>query len=254
LDINAKRRLSTLLAILSIAAPASAAAQARRAQAWDTRTTEHFEIYHQPRTRGHVDAVAREAEAAYARISFDLRHELEARMPLILVGEDRDLPRNGEEARTLVTASGAPPRDHLLLSAEMFARHPESTLAHELTHQFVFELLPHADRDASWVSEALPDHRAGAWDPSEIARVRHAALQGRVPSVADLKASERHWGHAVLDYMAAEYGAQGIRRYLAALQKREGARGDAIRTALAVSVDEFDDAFRAYVRTRFAGR
>ena len=238
----------TLASILAVAA-----IPAQEPQPWMIRTTEHFEIYHQPQAQGHVDAVAREAEAAYDRIRLALRHELAATMPLILVPEDRDLPRSEEDARTLVTASGAPPRDHLLLSAETFARHPESTLAHELTHQFVFELLPRADRDAPWVSEALPDHQAGVWDPLHVARLRQAATQGRVPRVADLTAADRHWGHAVLDFIAAEFGGQGIRRYVASLQKAEPARGDTIRTAFDVSSDDFDAGFRAYVRARFAG-
>jgi len=87
------------------------------------------------------------------------------KLPLILVGEDRDLPRNEEQARALVTASRASERDHLFLSAETFEKRPGSVLAHELTHQFLFELLPQADRDAPWVSEALADHHGGLWTP-----------------------------------------------------------------------------------------
>ena len=32
--------------------------------------TDHFDIYYQSQQRSHVDAVAREAERAYARISY----------------------------------------------------------------------------------------------------------------------------------------------------------------------------------------
>jgi hypothetical protein len=243
-----------LFLILCSATPGHALAQDGREQRWDIQPTEHFDIYYQSQQRSHVDAVAREAERAYVRVSYALRHELAEKMPLILVREDRDLPRNEEEARALVTASRAPERDHLLLSAETFEKRPGSVLAHELTHQFLFELLPQADRDAPWVSEALADHHGGLWDSSELVKVRDALVHGSVPAVEDLTASDRHWGHVVFDFVAAEYGAQGIRQYLAALRDAPTVRSDAIRVAFGVSARDFNAAFQRYVRTRFGDR
>jgi hypothetical protein len=233
------------------ATPGHALAQDGRERGWDIQPTDHFDIYYQSQQRSHVDVVAREAEHAYARVSYALRHELAEKMPLILVREDRDLPRNEEEARALVTASGAPERDHLLLSAENFEKRPGSVLAHELTHQFLVELLPHADRDIPWVSEALADHHGDVWDSSELVKVRDALAHGSVPAVEDLTASDRHWGHAVFDFVAAEYGAQGIRQYLGALRDGPTVRSDAIRAAFGVSAHDFNALFQRYVRTRF---
>lgn len=243
-----------VLLILSSATPGHALTQNGRAQTWDIQPTDHFDIYYQSQQRSQVDAVAREAERAYARISYVLRHELAEKMPLILVRGDRDLPRNEEQARALVTASRAPERDHLLLSAETFEKRPGSVLAHELTHQFLFELLPLADRDSPWVSEALADHHGGLWDSSEFGKVHDALVRGSVPAVEDLAASGRHWGHAVFDFVAAEYGAQGIRDYLAALRDGPTARRDAIPVAFGVSTHDFNAAFQRYVKTRFGDR
>jgi hypothetical protein len=210
-------------------------------------------IHYQPQQRSHVDAVAREAERAYARLSFTLRHELTDKIPLILVRKDRDLPRNEEQARALVNASRAAERHHVLVSAETFQKRPGIVLPHELTHLFLFELLPQ-DRDPSWVSEGLSDHHGGLWEPSELVKVRDALVHGSVPAVENLTAVDRHWGHAVLDFVAAEYGAQGIRQYLAALRSAPTARGDAIRVAFGVSAHDFNATFQTYVRTRFGHR
>ena len=112
-----------------------------RNQAWRVQTTDHFDIYHQAAQR-EADAAALEAERAYARISVTMNHELTARMPLILVANDADLPRTAEQAYQLVAASGAPMgAEHLLLSDETVAQRPY-WVAHELTHPFLFELLP----------------------------------------------------------------------------------------------------------------
>lgn len=229
-------------------------AQAGAAQRWDIQTTDHFDIYYQPQQRTYVDAVAQEAERAYAQIGFVLRHELAAKMPLILVREDGDLPRNEQEARALVAASGAPERDHLLLSAVAFEKRPGGGLAHELTHQFLFELLPQTDRDAAWVSEALPDHNTGQLEASDLTRIRDAVARGSMPAVETLTPSDRHWGHAVFDFIAAEYGAQGIRDFLAALGSRPVTTIGAIRVAFGVSADEFNAGFQTYVRTQLAAR
>ena len=232
--------MSPLLAlILCSASPGEALAQNGREQRWAIQPTAHFDIHYQSQQRSQVDAVAREAERAYARISYALRHELAAKMPLILVGEDRDLPRNEGQARALVTASRASEYDHLFLSAETLEKRPGNVLAHELTHQFLFELLPQADRDAPWVSEALADHYGGLWDSSELVKVRDAMGHGSVPAVEELTASDRHWGHAVFDFVAAEYGAQGIRQYLAALRGGLPVRSDAIRLAFGVAPHDF---------------
>jgi hypothetical protein len=248
------RLISALvLMILYSAIPGHALAQDVSTQKWDIQPTDHFDIYFQTPQQSHVDAVAREAERAYARLSYALRHEIAEKIPLILVRADRDLPRNEEQARVLVTASRAPDRDHLLLSVETFERCP-GCVAHEVTHQFVFELLPQADRDAPWVSEALPDHYGGFWDPAELVKVRDALLHGSLPAVEDLTVSDRQSGHAVFDFVAAEYGAQGIRQYLAALGAGPTVRSDAIRAAFGVSAHDFNAAFQRYVRTRVGDR
>src|SRR5439155_3501998 len=85
---------------------------------WMVRATDHFDIYYERRHERALDEIAREAERAYARVGFDLKHELAARVPLILVQTDRELPQDRRQAGELVRASGAPDRDHVLLALE----------------------------------------------------------------------------------------------------------------------------------------
>jgi hypothetical protein len=51
--------------------------------------------------------------------------------------------------------------------------------------------------------------------------------------------------------MAAEYGARGIRRYLKALRDEAPSMSDTARLAFGVPADDFNAAFRWYVRVRF---
>lgn len=103
---------------------------------WRVRATNHFEIYY---TQGRdLESIAREAEHAYARVSRDLRRQISARMPVILLPTSGDLPKTEQEAAAIVRASGAPARDHLLLPVEP-SNDREEVLAHELTHIFEFD-------------------------------------------------------------------------------------------------------------------
>ena len=103
---------------------------------WRVRATNHFDIYYaQARD---LDSITREAERAYARVSRDLRRQVSATVPLILLPTSRDLPQTAQEAAVIVRASGAPDRDHLLLPVEP-RNDRENLLAHELTHIFEFD-------------------------------------------------------------------------------------------------------------------
>jgi hypothetical protein len=218
---------------------------------WSTRATEHFDLYFQPAQGTRVDAVAREAERAYARVSNLLRYDLAARMDILLLASDRDQPLDPAGAYQLVRVSGASFRDHLLLSVESFDRQGPALLVHELTHQFMFELVPDVGGGAAWIAEALPDHHAGAWDPAELTRLRDAVANGRIPDVSRLTAADRHWGRAVFDFVAAEYGARGIRAYLEALRESPISMRDPIRVAFDTTPAEFNAAFRGFARARF---
>jgi hypothetical protein len=230
-------------------APASESVVVTRNQAWQVQATDHFDIYHQA-SQPQIDAAALEAERAYARISANMDHELTARMPVILVANDADLPRTIEQAYRLVAASGAPiEAEHLWLSGETLAQRPY-WMAHELTHPFLFELLPAPVDFAAWVSESLADHHSGAWQPVALAAVRDALTTGRVPAVENLAVSDRHWGHAVFDYIASQYGTDGVRRYIAVLSRRPQSGGVAIEEAFSTSPTEFNRAVEAYARSR----
>jgi hypothetical protein len=218
---------------------------------WTTRATTHFDIYYQRQQESVLDEVAREAERAYVRVSLDLQRDLAARVPIILVETARDLPQNRQEASEIVRASGAPDRDHLLVSLEP-VNGRAAVLVHELTHLFEFEIFLASNLVPSCVTEGLSDHEAGTWASSDLSKLRDAAAVGAIPSATNLSGSARLWGHAFFDFIAAEYGTQGIRRYLSALRDGSVAGDELVRVAFGVEASDFDSTFRVYVRARFS--
>ena len=103
---------------------------------WHVRSSDHFEIYYTEAPD--LNSIIREAERAYDRVSHDMRRQMAAKVPLMLVPTSRDLPRSEADAWVIVRASGAPDRDHLFLSIEP-RNGREKMLANGLTHVLKFE-------------------------------------------------------------------------------------------------------------------
>ena len=51
---------------------------------WHIYTTDHFEIYYYPELEQHLERVAGYAESAYQHVSTELKHDLGAKVPLVL--------------------------------------------------------------------------------------------------------------------------------------------------------------------------
>ncbi|PWT91615.1 MAG: hypothetical protein C5B54_04955, partial [Acidobacteria bacterium] len=50
---------------------------------WKTYKTDHFEIYFYPEEEEHLQRIASMAESAYDKLSAQLQHEVEFKIPLI---------------------------------------------------------------------------------------------------------------------------------------------------------------------------
>jgi hypothetical protein len=216
---------------------------------WTVRSTDHFDIYYQPEQESRLNDVAREAEHAYLHISGDLKHGMAKKVPLIVVHTNRDLPQNSSEALAFIRASGAPDGvDHMFLSIESFS----VRVAHELTHIFELDMIP--CQVPPWVMEGLADHEMESWIPSERSTVHASAVAGAIPPGANLAAGDRMWGHALFDFVATEYGTQGLRRFVMAQCGAQASEAEAARVASGLTSNDFNRAFIRYVSTQFSDR
>ncbi|HEV8393558.1 MAG TPA: M56 family metallopeptidase [Vicinamibacterales bacterium] len=258
--VSRTRRLSVAgaCAALVVVCAAAVPAEAQRPVAVPDQargtvvTSAHFEVFHDGLPAERVIRAVRDAEAAYRRLSAALRYETAGRVLIILVSRDRDLPADPQAAATLALASGAPNRHRIVLSLESLEQQSD-LVVHELTHQFAFEIMPATSRTAPALIEGLAEYLRGAWRADDLRLTRAAAVAGTVPSVAALDDDSPHWAHAVFDYVAAEQGAEGIRRLVFALRSHDTLR-QAIPEAFGVGVDQFDRGFLDFVAARFTPR
>ena len=230
-------RIAALTALFVPSVTVTVSRDANAQQAWLISTTPHFDCYFEPQSQDRINRVLFEAERAYARISLDLRHDLSHKVPVIVVSGE--LPTNRDAALDLVTRSGVPLRNHLVLSTETDDQ-IEATLMHELTHQFEFELVPTPFRVPPWVLEGLAEFERARWTPSQPARA------SVIVPVSQLTTADRDGARAVMSFIADEFGTEGIRRLLSVL--RDTATEAAVEKAFGLNLDEFENRFEAYMK------
>jgi len=243
---------AALSIICATAVPTAAPAQSGpglTAATWRVDTSEHFEVVHAGLQADRVSAAIRDAEAAYDQLSAALKYDMPRRVLLVLVPRDRDVDAAAAPKSGIATSDGNTSAQRVVLSLESLDRR-DGLVVHELTHRFAFDIIPATSRLSPFLIEGLAEHQRGTWDAQELRMIRNEVAAGAIPSVVGLGPTDRHWAHAVFDFVAAQNGAEGVRRLLFALRAQETLT-QAVPMALDVTPDQFDRTFRGYVTTRF---
>ena len=145
---------------------------------WHIYTTDHFEIYYYPELEEHLERVASYAESAYQQISANLQHELAFVVPLVIFKTHSEfeqqniIPGASPEG---VGAFAEPQRDRIALPLDEPPDGLYRLITHELTHIFMFDIVPRSLIRASvplWVDEGMADYQAGVWRPLDLMQVR----------------------------------------------------------------------------------
>jgi len=237
-------------AAVPTAAPAQSGQVPGRAQpSWRVDTSEHFEIAHASLPPDRVRDAIRDAEAAYEHVSAALKYDMPRRVSIVLVSRDGEIDVATTTGSGIPTADGTTSAQRIVLSLESLDRR-DGLVVHELTHQFAFDIIPATSRLSPFLIEGLAEHQRGTWNAQELRTIRNDVAARAIPSVASLGPTDRHWAHAVFDFVAAQDGAEGVRRLLFALRAKETLT-QAVSMAFDVTPDQFDRTFRGYVTTRF---
>lgn len=233
---------------------------------WHTYQTDHFEIYYYPEIEPHLERMAGYAESAYQHISSELKHDLAAKVPLILFQTGAEFYQQNVipgAAQDGVGAFAEPSRYRILMPMDEPPDLLYRLIVHELTHIFQFDIIPTSlirNTTPLWVNEGMSDYMTGIWRPLDIMMVRDVAIADIVPKMSNLQGygnlgSPRgiyNLGHAAFEFMEARWGKEGVRQYVFALRKSIiGGGDDAYQEAFQMSADEWDREFDRYLKERF---
>jgi Tol biopolymer transport system component len=236
---------------------------------WFIYETDHFEIFYYPEIEEHLERMAGYAESAYDHVSSTLRHDLVAKIPLILFETSAEFQQQNVipgVAQEGVGAFAEPSRHRIVMPLDEPPDLLYRLVVHELTHQFEFDIIPTSliRRNVPlWINEGLSDYMTGIWQPLDLMMVRDAAVADIIPEMSNLEGygqfgSPRmiyNLGHTVFEFIQETWGDEGLRSYLFSLRREVigggGGSDDAYENAFQISPAEFDRQFDLYLKARF---
>ena len=200
---------------------------------WHTYKTDHFEIYFYPENEQHLARVASYAESAYQQVSSDLRHDLAARVPLIIFKthsefQQQNIAPGAAQEGVLAFAEGE--RHRMVLPIDLPSDLLYGLIVHELTHVFQYNIIPTSlirRNMPLWVHEGGAEYERGIWDPLDLMTVRDAAVADIIPRMSQMEGygdfgSPRlvyNLGHALYEFIEARWNKDGVRQFLFSLRK-----------------------------------
>ncbi len=196
---------------------------------WRVLETEHFLVHYYPEEKQAVTAAARMAERSYARLSKVLGHQFREKKPIILFASRADFGQNNVtgdlgEGTGGVTESA---RQRLILPLTGDLGSFEQVLAHELVHQFQYDIFARGRAGANqqtlerinpplWFAGGMAEYLSnGPSHPLTAGWLRDAAVSGNIPTVAQMtdrpdKYFPYRYGESLWQYIGERWGDAAI--------------------------------------------
>ena len=264
-------RLFALLALLPSAALAQYASNFEQNKIaydvfiWKTYRSTHFTIYFYDLEKASLQKVASYAESAYDDISRQLNFQIPKPINLIYYATHSDFEQTNTLLNFIPEGVGAfalPSRNRMVLPIDLPDEKLQQLIAHELTHVFQFEILFGGNylRAATtsapqWFLEGMASYYGNDEDNKDRMVLRDAVLADQVPEIAQKGISgffAYRFGHAVFDFIAAEWGKDAVREFLFEFRNQiSGNMDKPIHRSFNVSAEDFDIRFRRYLRQRY---
>jgi Tol biopolymer transport system component len=232
---------------------------------WRTYRSTHFTIYFYEKEAGSLQKVASFAESAYDDISRELNFQIPKPINLIFYATHADFEQTNTILNFIPEGVGAfalPTRNRMVLPVDMPDQKLQQLIAHELTHVFQFEILFGGNflralttNAPQWFLEGMASYFGKDEDAKDQMVLRDAVLSDRVPEITKRGIYgffAYRFGHAVFDFVAAEWGKDGVRDFLFEYRNQLGPNVEkALKRTFNVSGEDFDIRFRRYLRQKY---
>ncbi|MFY9549919.1 MAG: hypothetical protein WAU32_02110 [Thermoanaerobaculia bacterium] len=232
---------------------------------WQTYKSTHFVIYFYDREQVSLQKVASYAESAYDEISRDLNFQIPKPINIIYYATHSEFEQTNTLPYFIPEAVGAfalPTRNRMVLPVDLPEIELSKLIAHELTHVFQFEILfggnflrALTSNTPQWFTEGMASYFGKDETSKDKMVLRDAVLADQVPEIAERGIYgffAYRFGHAVFDFVEAEWGKDGVRDLVFEYRGQLGPSVDRVlKRTFNVSAEEFDVKFRRYLRQRY---
>lgn len=232
---------------------------------WKTYRSTHFTVYFYDRERISLQKVTSYAESAYDDISRQLNFQIPKPINLIYYATHSDFEQTNTLLNFIPEGVGAfalPSRNRMVLPVDLPDEKLQQLIAHELTHVFQFEILfggnylrAATTNAPQWFIEGMASYYGNDEDNKDRMILRDAVLADQVPEITQKGINgffAYRFGHAVFDFVAAEWGKDAVRDLLFEFRNQiAGSLEKTVKRAFNVSGEDFDIKFRRYLRQRY---
>jgi WD40 repeat protein len=233
---------------------------------WKVYRSTHFTIYFYPSEQVSLAKVTSYAESAYDEISRALNFQIPKPINLIYYATHSDFEQTNTVLNFIPEGVGAfalPSRNRMVLPIDMSDEKLQQLIAHELTHVFQFEILfggnyirAATTNAPQWFTEGMASYFGNDEDNKDRMVLRDAVLADQVPEIAQTGAIggffAYRFGHAVFDFIEAEWGKDSVRDFILEFRNQIGGNIEkVVRRAFNLSAEDFDVKFRRYLRQRY---
>jgi hypothetical protein len=232
---------------------------------WKIYHSTHFTIYFYDAEKDKLQKVTSYAESAYDERSRQLNFQIPKPINIIYYATHSDFEQTNTLLNFIPEGVGAfalPSRNRMVLPVDLPDEKLQQLIGHELTHVFQFEILFGGNylRAATtsapqWFMEGMASYYGNDEDNRDRMVLRDAVLSDQVPEITQ-KGIEGffayRFGHAVFDFIAAEWGKDAVRDFVFEFRNQVGGKMDkVIKRTFNVTAEDFDIKFRRYLRQRY---
>jgi hypothetical protein len=265
-----KKIAIALIVVLCAAAPAAAQFGKNKIAYdrfdWKIYRSTHFTLYFYETERSSLAKVTSYAESAYDEISRALNFQIPKPINLIFYATHSDFEQTNTILNFIPEGIGAfalPSRNRMVLPIDLPDEKLQQLIAHELTHVFQFEILfggnyirAATTNAPQWFTEGMASYFGNDEDNKDRMVLRDAVLADQVPEIAQTGAIggffAYRFGHAVFDFIEAEWGKDSVRDFVFEFRNQIGGNVEkVIRRAFNISAEDFDVKFRRFLRQRY---
>ncbi|MGD8440653.1 MAG: hypothetical protein PVG53_08960 [Holophagae bacterium] len=233
---------------------------------WSTYRTPHFLISYYDRVEPSLEKVASYAESAYDDIAHKLNYQINEPIPLILYATHAEFEQTNIILNFIPEGVGAfatPVRNRMVMPIDLGDRELQGLIQHELTHIFQYEIFFGGRRGRMifarpplWFMEGMASYFGNDETSLDEMYMRDAAMSDMVPSITRPPGGfmAYRFGHKVFEFIEDEYGEDAVRDFVFSLRGSFGGGvSRPVDRTFNLDVEEFDAAFRGWLRRKYAG-
>ncbi len=238
---------------------------------WRVHESEHYEVYYYEVEKESVMEVVTMAERAYLKLSRDLNHVLEDKIPLVLYRNRTHFRQTNIILDMIprgVAGFSEPIKNRIVIPISGKRDDLKSLITHELTHSFTFDLfIASRYTDLSkiplWIAEGLAEYIAMDWSAVGLMILRDAVVNDLIPPLVTTQSFGQFYSgylgyqasHSLVEYIADEYGMKAFRDFLWELRKKlksDTFLKDAVEKTFDKEAEELNREWLRYLRRKYA--